>query len=197
LRQDFTRGDRCPRLQTRPTDFISKNRKGTGYWYSFFFRPRVRGSQGTNRIDLRHHQQTRFIYARIKRSQPQFKAHNSVRPFENGLRLGGSSATRHESESAVWPVSKRLCELGFSLLGASDNLKGEWHNITRPEALGCTRCSRLQTQTPAAGYICITPSRGWHLVIGSHYYHGTAHNVPPTAAFGTQYSCLCTCIPYE
>ena len=75
-----------------------RNRRGTGYWYSFFFRPRVRGSQGTNRIDLRHHGQTRFGYARSKRSQPQFKAHNSVRPFESGLRLHGSSATRPSPE---------------------------------------------------------------------------------------------------
>jgi hypothetical protein len=49
---------------------------------------------GTNRFDLRHYRQTRFGHARSKRSQPQFKAHNSVRPFENGLSLRGSSATR-------------------------------------------------------------------------------------------------------
>ncbi len=79
----------CP-----PNGFHSEEPEGNWVLVLLFFRPRVRGSQGTNRIDLRHHRQTRFGYARSKRSQPQFKAHNSVRPFENGLRLRGSSATR-------------------------------------------------------------------------------------------------------
>ena len=94
LRQDFTRGDRCPRLHAPSNGFHFEETEGNWVLVFLFFRPRVRGSQGTNRIDLRHHRQTRFGYARSKRSQPQFKAHNSVRPFENGLSLGGSSATR-------------------------------------------------------------------------------------------------------
>ena len=52
------------------------------------------GSQGTSPFDFRHYRQTRFGHARSRRGRPQFKAHNSVRPFENGLSLGGSSATR-------------------------------------------------------------------------------------------------------
>ena len=71
-------------------------RRTDGNWVLvwLFFRPRVRGSQGTSPFEFRHYRQTRFGYARSKRSQPQFKAHNSVRPFENGLRSLGSSATR-------------------------------------------------------------------------------------------------------
>ena len=79
----------CPsqRISFRRTD---------GNWVLvwLFFRPRVRGSQGTSPFEFRQYRQTRFGYARSKRSQPQFKAHNSVRPFENGLRSLGSSATR-------------------------------------------------------------------------------------------------------
>ncbi len=81
-----------------PSQRISFRRTGEGTGYTvlvfLFFRPRVRGSQGTNEADWGHWGQTRFGYARSKRSQPQFKAHNSVRPFENGLSLGGTSATR-------------------------------------------------------------------------------------------------------
>ena len=71
-------------------------RRTDGNWVLvwLFFRPRVRGSQGTSPFEFRQYRQTRFGYARSKRSQPQFKAHNSVRPFENGLRSLGSSATR-------------------------------------------------------------------------------------------------------
>ena len=37
LRQDFTRGDRCPRLHAPPNGFHFEGRMGTGYWYGFFF----------------------------------------------------------------------------------------------------------------------------------------------------------------
>ncbi len=100
LRQDFTRGDRCPRLHeglhAPPNGFHSEEPEGNWVLVFLFFRPRVRGSQGTTEADWGHSSwgQTRFGYARSKRSQPQFKAHNSVRPFETGLSLRGSSATR-------------------------------------------------------------------------------------------------------
>ena len=90
-RQDFTRGDRCPRLHAPPNGF---HFDGNWVLVWLFFRPRVRGSQGTSPFEFRQYRQTRFGYARSKRSRPQFKAHNSVRPFENGLRSLGSSATR-------------------------------------------------------------------------------------------------------
>ena len=79
----------CP-----PNGFHSEESEGNWVLVFLFFRPRVRGSQGTSPFEFRHYRQTRFGYARSKRSQPQFKAHNSVRPFENGLRSLGSSATR-------------------------------------------------------------------------------------------------------
>ena len=65
-----------------------------GYWYTVFFFDLTGGSQGTSPFDLRHHRQTRFGHARSERRRPQFTAHKSVRPFENGLRSLGSSATR-------------------------------------------------------------------------------------------------------
>ena len=65
--------------------------------HSFFF-DLTGGSQGISPFDLRHHRQTRFGHARSRRRRPQFKAHNSVRPFENGLRSLGSSATRPRSK---------------------------------------------------------------------------------------------------
>ena len=61
--------------------------------HSFFF-DLTGGSQGTIEAGWRHWRQTRFGHARSRRGRPQFTAHNSVRPFENGLRLLGSSATR-------------------------------------------------------------------------------------------------------
>ena len=61
--------------------------------HSFFF-DLTEGSQGTSPFDLGHLGQTRFGHARSERRRPQFTAHNSVRPFENGLRSLGSSATR-------------------------------------------------------------------------------------------------------
>ena len=67
-----------------------------GYRYTVFFSTSMDGpiwSQGTSPFDLGHLRQTRLGHARSKRGRPQFKAHNSVRPFENGLSLGGSSAT--------------------------------------------------------------------------------------------------------
>jgi hypothetical protein len=119
-----------------PTDFIPKNRKGTGYWFFLFFSTPGAGVSGDNsRIDLRHHRQTRFGYARSKRSQPQFKAHNSVRPFENGLRLRGSSATRPTwmmqqpllpaSPRAVANVPKAACNSS----GLSSARQNEKRNI--------------------------------------------------------------------
>ena len=47
LRQDVTRGDRCPRLHALPTDFIPKNRRGN--WvlvFLFFFDPGCGGLRG-------------------------------------------------------------------------------------------------------------------------------------------------------
>ena len=70
-----------------------------------FFSTRVRGSQGTSPFEFRQYRQTRFGYARSKRSRPQFKAHNSVRPFENGLRSLGSSATRPNRPGAACRVT--------------------------------------------------------------------------------------------
>jgi len=65
-----------------------------GYWYTFFNFDLTEGSQGTSPFDLGHLGQTRFGHARSERRRPQFTAHNSVRPFENGLRSLGSSAIR-------------------------------------------------------------------------------------------------------
>ena len=80
-----------------------------------FFSTRVRGSQGTSPFEFRHYRQTRFGYARSKRSQPQFKAHNSVRPFENGLRSLGSSATRPHMSMAWYhhPLASRHVHVPF------------------------------------------------------------------------------------
>jgi hypothetical protein len=97
-RQDFTRGDRCPRLHAPPNGF---HFDGNWVLVWLFFRPRVRGSQGTSPFEFRQYRQTRFGYARSKRSRPQFKAHNSVRPFENGLRSLGSSATRPKNRGSA------------------------------------------------------------------------------------------------
>jgi hypothetical protein len=57
------------------------------------------GSQGISPFDFRHYRQTRFGHARSERRRSQFTAHNSVRPFESGLRSLGSSATRPGSLS--------------------------------------------------------------------------------------------------
>ena len=65
-----------------------------GYWYRFFNFDLPEGSQGNTEADWGHWGQTRFGHARSERRRPQFTAHNSVRPFENGLRSLGSSATR-------------------------------------------------------------------------------------------------------
>ena len=65
-----------------------------GYWYTLFYFDLTEGSQGTIEAGWRHWRQTRFGHARSERSRPQFTAHKSVRPFENGLRSLGSSATR-------------------------------------------------------------------------------------------------------
>ena len=89
-RWDLTRGDLCSRLHARATDFHFENR-GTG---TQFFFDLTGGSQGTSPFDLGHLRQTRFGHARSERRRPQFTAHKSVRPFESGLSLGGSSATR-------------------------------------------------------------------------------------------------------
>ena len=114
-RQDFTRGDRCPRLHAPPNGF---HFDGNWVLVWLFFRPRVRGSQGTSPFEFRQYRQTRFGYARSKRSRPQFKAHNSVRPFENGLRSLGSSATRPDgAESGIGdsliPEFGRIGNRGF------------------------------------------------------------------------------------
>ena len=89
-RWDPTRGDLCARRHARATDFHFEKR-GTGT--QFFFRPH-RGVSGNTEAGWRQWRQTRFGHARSERSRPQFTAHNSVRPFENGLRSLGSSATR-------------------------------------------------------------------------------------------------------
>ena len=70
------------------------------------------GSQGTSPFDFRHYRQTRFGNARSRRGRPQFKAHNSVRPFENGLSLGGSSATRPNARTALLPPLDRKIPTG-------------------------------------------------------------------------------------
>ena len=66
----------------------------TGVLVSFFYFDLTEGSQGTSPFDLRYHRENGFGHARSERRRPQFTAHNSVRPFENGLRSRGSSATR-------------------------------------------------------------------------------------------------------
>ena len=68
-----------------------------GYWYRFFNFDLPEGSQGISPFDFRHYRQTRFGHARSERRRPQFTAHSSLRPFENGLRSVGSSATRPET----------------------------------------------------------------------------------------------------
>ena len=55
-----------------------------------------------------------------------------------------SGKTKDLYDSAV---HKLLGELGLSLLDASN--KGEWHNITRPEALASRAASRLPAQVAA------------------------------------------------
>jgi len=70
----------------------------TGVLVHFFNFDLTEGSRGTIEAGWRHWRQTGFGHARGERSRPQFKAHNSVRPFENGIRLLGSSATRPASE---------------------------------------------------------------------------------------------------
>ena len=81
-----------------------------GYWYRFFNFDLPEGSQGNTEADWGHWGQTRFGHARSERRRPQFTAHKSVRPFENGLRSVGSSATRprdgHQpaGDHALWPV---------------------------------------------------------------------------------------------
>jgi hypothetical protein len=82
-----------------------------GYWYTFFYFDLTEGSQGTSPFDLGHLRQTRFGHARSERRRPQFTAHNSVRPFENGLRSLGSSATRPRCWATEMIVS--VLEAGF------------------------------------------------------------------------------------
>ncbi len=91
-RWDSTRGDLCSCLHARATDFTS--RIGYRVLVSFFYFDLTEGSQGTSPFDLRYHRENGFGHARSERRRPQFTAHNSVRPFENGLRSLGSSATR-------------------------------------------------------------------------------------------------------
>jgi hypothetical protein len=74
----------------------------TGYWYRFFNFDLPEGSQGNTEADWGHWGQTRFGHARSERRRPQFTAHNSVRPFENGLRSLGSSATRPPRKSSFF-----------------------------------------------------------------------------------------------
>ncbi len=73
----------------------------TGYWYRFFYFDLTEGSQGNSPFDFRHYRQTRFGHACSERRRPQFTAHKSVRPFENGLSLGGSSATRPRNSTVL------------------------------------------------------------------------------------------------
>ena len=72
-----------------------------GYWYTFFNFDLTGGSLGNTEADWRHWRQTRFGHARSERRRPQFTAHNSVRPFENGLRSLRSSATRPHSDAVT------------------------------------------------------------------------------------------------
>ncbi len=64
-----------------------------GYWYTFFIST-SEGSLGNTVAGWCHWSQARFGHARGERRRPECTAHNSVRPFENGLRSLGSSATR-------------------------------------------------------------------------------------------------------
>ena len=52
LRQDFTRGDRCPRLHALPTDFIPKNRRGNWVLVFLFFLTPGAGVSGDQRSRL-------------------------------------------------------------------------------------------------------------------------------------------------
>ncbi len=89
-RWDPTRGDLLSRLHARATDFHLENRVR----YRFFNFDLPEGSQGNTEADWGHWGQTRFGHARSERRRPQFTAHKSVHPFQNGLRSVGSSATR-------------------------------------------------------------------------------------------------------
>ena len=84
----------------------------TGYWYRFFNFDLPEGSQGNTEADWRQWRQTRFGHARSERRRPQFAAHNSVRPFENGLSLGGSSAPGPCSRPFVGCHRMRTCVHG-------------------------------------------------------------------------------------
>ena len=79
-----------------PGQRIFTSRMGYTYWYTFFYFDLTEGSLGNTEADWRHWRQARFGHARGERRRPQFTAHKSVRPFENGLSLGGSSATGPE-----------------------------------------------------------------------------------------------------
>jgi hypothetical protein len=95
-RWDPTRGDRVRAcMPGQSSDFHFER----WYWYRFFNFDLPEGSQGTSPSDLRYHRENGFGHGRSERSRPQFTAHKSVRPFENGLRSVGSSATR------PWQVS--------------------------------------------------------------------------------------------
>ena len=75
------------------------------YWYTFFYFDLTEGSLGNTVAGWCHWSQTRFGNARGERSRPQFTAHNSVRPFENGIRSVGSSATRPSQQASPAPSS--------------------------------------------------------------------------------------------
>ena len=108
-RWDLTRGDLCSRLHARATDFYFTNR----VLVSFFYFDLTEGSLGNTVAGWCHWRQTRFGHARGERGRPQFTAHNSVRPFENGLSLRslGSSATRPRAPTLALRASPREREL--------------------------------------------------------------------------------------
>ena len=175
-RQDFTRGDRCPRLHAPPNGF---HFDGNWVLVWLFFRPRVRGSQGTSPFEFRHYRQTRFGYARSKRSQPQFKAHNSVRPFENGLRSLGSSATRpysrlHPSSVACWLLfslrSATFPLVAVSVHRAPDTARPTAGTLTSTVLTVSRRPLRSAEASPHRG--CFAPPPPASPAVASEWWHG-------------------------
>jgi hypothetical protein len=69
-----------------PGNGFFTSRTGVLYSIVFFNFDLPEGSQGNTEADWGHWGQTRFGHARSERRRPQFTAHNSVRPFESGLR---------------------------------------------------------------------------------------------------------------
>jgi hypothetical protein len=71
----------------------------------------------------------------------------------DGKQPSGKTKVLHDSA-----VQKLLDEVGLSLLDAAYNLKSEWHNITRPEALAAQArtASRFPAQVAAQRASAVT-----------------------------------------